>query len=173
MNGLVNTLCASRCSSSEEEHYIRGMCQLELPCILALYGALFSQVFVPSRTGTYQYPALVALIVFVSSNEDHTCSEQQNSLQPSQANPQPTIGRSYVSKTSYSIIVMYNLSTLYILIISTSRAKSSIWRARATPSAGAWFCPPTGAPHSGHRACSIGIPHSPTVNGCPSTHVYQ
>ena len=40
----------------------------------------------------------------------------------------------------------------------------SISIARVTPAAGTWFCPPTGAPHSGQRASCIGMPHSPTAN---------
>jgi len=43
-------------------------------------------------------------------------------------------------------------------------AHPSISTALVTPTAGWWLNPPTVAPHSGHRACCIGIPHSPTAN---------
>lgn len=54
---------------------------------------------------------------------------------------------------------------VHILIPLTPLPSSSITSARLTPSAGTCRCPPTGDPHSGHRACSMGIPHSPTVKG--------
>jgi len=65
--------------------------------------------------------------------------------------------------------------------------------ARLTPCTARWSCPPVFAPHSGQRASSIGIPHSPIANyqspvstilsvcydlkakhiGCPLIQLYQ
>ncbi len=40
----------------------------------------------------------------------------------------------------------------------------SMSSARLTPWTIRWSCPPTSAPHSGQRARSMGIPHSPMAN---------
>lgn len=44
------------------------------------------------------------------------------------------------------------------------RSQSSISLALVTPSTARWLRPPTAAPHSGHLASSIGMPHSPIAN---------